>query len=74
VIVQSGTTTSGRGRAREREKNSFNLIRIGPDAIRIAHFMYFHEHDGFAPVSRHIFPRRDRGYLAGGDVSGPDEP
>src|SRR5262249_8805848 len=28
VIVQSGTSTSARGRAREREKNSFNLITV----------------------------------------------
>ena len=31
IIVQSGTTTSRRGRAREREKNSFNLIRVGEE-------------------------------------------
>ncbi len=63
VIVHSGTTTSRRGRAREREKNSFNLIKIGPEAIRITHRMYFAELGGFAPVSRHEFPRRDRHYL-----------
>ena len=74
VIVQSGTTTSRRGRAREREKNTFNLIRIGPDVIRISHFMYFQELDGFAPVSRHIFPRRDRGYLAGCDGTSTEQP
>jgi 3',5'-cyclic AMP phosphodiesterase CpdA len=65
IIAQSGTTTSRRGRAREREKNSFNLITIGPDEIRITHYMYFHEIDGFAPVGRHIFPRRWRHYLSG---------
>jgi 3',5'-cyclic AMP phosphodiesterase CpdA len=64
IIVQSGTTTSRRGRAREREKNSFNVIEIGPNVIRITHFMFFHEADGFAPVSRHEFPRRCRHYLA----------
>jgi len=63
TIVQSGTTTSSRGRAREREKNSFNLIRIDQDVLRIDHYMYFHELDGFAPLSRHVFPRRDRHYL-----------
>ena len=30
TIVQSGTTHLGRGQAREREKNSFNLISIEP--------------------------------------------
>jgi len=67
IIAQSGTTTSQRGRAREREKNTFNLIKIGPDVVRITHFMYFHEVGGFAPVSRHIFPRRHRHYLDGPD-------
>jgi len=62
IIVQSGTTTSQRGRAREREKNSFNLIKLGSD-VRITHFMYFHEVGGFAPVSRHTFPRRTHGYF-----------
>ncbi|HEY8469235.1 MAG TPA: metallophosphoesterase family protein [Longimicrobiales bacterium] len=60
IIVQCGTTTSRRGRAREREKNSLNLIRIGEDVIRITHFMYFDEDAGFAPVSRHVFPRAGR--------------
>jgi 3',5'-cyclic AMP phosphodiesterase CpdA len=63
IIAQSGTSTSQRGRAREREKNSFNLISIGPDEIRITHAMYFHEVDRFEPVSRHVFPRRSRHYL-----------
>jgi 3',5'-cyclic AMP phosphodiesterase CpdA len=57
IIVQSGTSTSRRGRAREREKNSFNLIRVARRAIRITHYMYFSEAGGFAPLSRHLFPR-----------------
>ena len=69
IIAQSGTTTSRRGRAREREKNSFNLIQIGSDVTRITHFMFFHEIAGFAPVSRHVFPRRNRHYLLGPDES-----
>ncbi|MGH7483168.1 MAG: metallophosphoesterase family protein [Longimicrobiales bacterium] len=64
IIVQSGTTTSRRGRAREREKNTFNLIRVGDDLIRITHYMYFDEVSGFAPASRHIFPRAGRFYLS----------
>ena len=72
VIVQSGTTTSRRGRARETEKNSFNWIRVTEEAIRITHYMYFSEAKGFAPVSRHIFPRASRQYFAdppGGPVT-----
>lgn len=57
IIAQSGTTTSRRGRGREREKNSFNLIQVCRDTLRITHYMYFHEEEGFAPLSRHIFPR-----------------
>jgi len=73
IIAQCGTTTSQRGRAREREKNSLNLIKIGPEVIRITHFMYFHELDDFAPVSRHVFPRRYCNYLRGpdGNEDGP---
>lgn len=57
TIVQSGTSTSRRGRVREREKNSFNVIRVTEDVLRITHYMYFDDAEGFASVSRHIFPR-----------------
>ena len=57
IIVQSGTSTSRRGRVREREKNSFNVIRITDEVIRITHYMFFDDTGGFASVSRHIFPR-----------------
>jgi 3',5'-cyclic AMP phosphodiesterase CpdA len=63
IIVQSGTSTSRRGRAREREKNSFNLVRVGDEVIRITHYMFFDEPGGFGPVSRHIFPRPGKDYL-----------
>ncbi|MBR9990824.1 MAG: metallophosphoesterase [Gemmatimonadetes bacterium] len=71
IIVQSGTATSRRGRAREREKNTLNLIRVGEDRIRITHFMYFDDLFGFAPISRHIFPRSGRHYLL--DPSSPED-
>lgn len=57
AIVQSGTSTSRRGRVREREKNSFNIIRVTEEVLRITHYMYFEDAGGFASVSRHIFPR-----------------
>ncbi len=60
IIVQCGTTTSRRGRAREREKNSFNLIVVGQQVIHITHYMFFEEPNGFQPVSRHFFPRPGR--------------
>lgn len=57
IIVQCGTTTSSRGRGRERNENTFNTIEIGPDTISIVHYMFFEKSGEFAPVSRHIFPR-----------------
>ncbi|REK06775.1 MAG: 3',5'-cyclic-nucleotide phosphodiesterase [Planctomycetota bacterium] len=63
IIVQSGTSTSRRGRAREHAKNSLNLVQIGPDVTLITHFMYFSELGEFAPTSRHTFPRRRLHFL-----------
>ena len=63
IIVQCGTTTSRRGRVREREKNSFNLIRIDNHLIQIMHYMYFEESHGFAPISQHLFPRLRKRFL-----------
>lgn len=57
IICQSGTTTSRRGRGREREKNSFNIVEIGRKTIQITHYMYFSTEDGFEPTSRHTFRR-----------------
>ncbi|HSG72054.1 MAG TPA: metallophosphoesterase family protein [Planctomycetaceae bacterium] len=57
IIVQSGTTTSRRGRGREREKNSLNILRIGAEMLHVTHYLHFHESDSFEPVSRHTFPR-----------------
>lgn len=65
VIVQSGTTTSRRGRARERAKNSFNLIRIGEASLEVEHHMRFEGAGGFAPFSRHLFPRAPHLWLDG---------
>ena len=60
AIVQSGTSTSRRGRAREREKNSLNVIRLGGRTLRVTHYMYFEDAGDFIPVSRHQFFRRGR--------------
>jgi len=63
VIVQSGTTSSNRGRARERTKNSFNVVRIAADHLEITQFMYFSDLGRFAPFAIHAFPRRSSGYF-----------
>lgn len=60
AIVQSGTSTSRRGRAREREKNSFNVLRIDRRTIRVTHHMFFEAAGDFLPVSRHMFYRGGR--------------
>lgn len=60
IIAQSGTSTSRRGRAREREKNSLNVLRLGGGVIRITHYMYFDDAGDFVPTSRHLFFRRGR--------------
>ncbi|MEK9505265.1 metallophosphoesterase family protein [Gaopeijia maritima] len=71
VIAQSGTTTSGRGRAREREKNSFNVIRIGERALEITHHMHFAETGRFEPFSVHAFPRREEMWFEHGTIRWP---
>lgn len=60
VIVQSGTSTSRRGRAREREKNSLNVVRLDRDTIRVTHYMFFDDVGRFLGTSRHIFFRGGR--------------
>jgi 3',5'-cyclic AMP phosphodiesterase CpdA len=60
AIVQSGTSTSRRGRAREREKNSMNVLQLDERTIRVTHYMYFETTGDFVPTSRHLFFRRGR--------------
>lgn len=73
VIVQSGTTTSGRGRAREREKNSFNVVRIGEQALEVTHHMLFEQTGRFEPFSVHAFPRRREGWFEPDTIRWPLE-
>ncbi len=58
ILVQAGTATSRRGRFSERLKNAYNVIRVDGSEITITHYLYFAELGRFAPLSRHIFPRR----------------
>lgn len=57
IIVQCGTTTSSRGKGRERDENTFNLIEAGSQTLTVSHYLYFEEAGKFAPFSKHIFPR-----------------
>ena len=61
IIVQSGTTTSRRGRLWQRGKNSFNIIEIDDNSIRVSQRMYLEDAGRFVPVSEHVFPRRSGG-------------
>jgi 3',5'-cyclic AMP phosphodiesterase CpdA len=63
IIVQCGTTTSRRGRVREKEKNTFNLLKLDSNRVVVSHYMYFDDVDGFAPLSKHIFPRPGKPFL-----------
>ncbi len=63
VIVQCGTTTSRRGRGREREKNSFNLIEIHESMFQITHYLFFDDDDDFAPLGRSQFPRPGKRFV-----------
>lgn len=56
-VVQAGTSTSARGRGRERGRNSFNLVRVGKSSIRVTPYLYFDDLRGFAPTGHHVYPR-----------------
>lgn len=60
IIVQCGTTTSRRGKGRERDENTFNLIEAGAHTLTVTHYLYYEDEGLFAPLSKHIFPRRGR--------------
>jgi 3',5'-cyclic AMP phosphodiesterase CpdA len=69
IICQSGTTTSRRGKGRERGKNSYNVIEIEDHVIRIGQHMYLDDAGRFVPVAEHVFPRRSAGaYMLPRDV------
>lgn len=63
VVAHSGTTTSTRGRARERKKNSFNLIEISGYQILVTHHQFLSEDRRFVPVRTHLFPRGATAFL-----------
>ncbi|MEZ5490968.1 MAG: metallophosphoesterase [Gammaproteobacteria bacterium] len=72
IIVQCGTTTSSRGTGREKDENTFNVIDAGPDTLVVTHFIYYEAEGKFAPLSKHIFPRRGRPFDAGLHASRKD--
>lgn len=71
IIVQCGTTTSSRGKGRERDENTFNLIEAGEKTLTVSHYLYFEEAGKFAPLSKHIFPRPGMEFDVEDGASGP---
>ncbi len=63
VIVQCGTTTSERGRGRERFKNSLNLIQAGREEVLVTHCLWRGETGRFVSHSEHRFGVRPDPWL-----------
>jgi 3',5'-cyclic AMP phosphodiesterase CpdA len=74
IIVQCGTTTSSRGKGRERDENTFNLIETGAQTLTVTHYIYFEEVGRFAPLSKHSFPRPGRALQVAGYGPRPTPP
>lgn len=59
VILHSGTTTSSRGRAGEKEKNTCNRIRYDATTLSVSHFRWEPAMERFVEISRHLYPRQE---------------
>jgi predicted phosphodiesterase len=59
VILHSGTTTSNRGRAGEREANTCNWIEADGKSIVVSHYRWHPSLGRFAEHSRHWYPRQE---------------
>jgi 3',5'-cyclic AMP phosphodiesterase CpdA len=59
IIVHSGTTTSNRGRAAEREKNTCNWIEVDAKKILVSQLRWHNDLARFAEHSRHLYPRQE---------------
>lgn len=57
LVINSGTTTSRRGRGEEHQKNSLNTIDLAANEIKITHHVYMDQQGKFAPLSDHRFSR-----------------
>lgn len=57
IICQCGTTTSRRGRGTDRGKNSFNIIEVEEQTIRIHPYFYEPGAQRFVPADERVFER-----------------
>jgi 3',5'-cyclic AMP phosphodiesterase CpdA len=60
VILHSGTTTSNRGRAGERDKNTCNWIRFGSESMLVSNYRWEPSLHRFTEHSQHWYPRHSR--------------
>jgi 3',5'-cyclic AMP phosphodiesterase CpdA len=58
LILHSGTTTSSRGRAGERHRNTCNWIEVDAGSLVVSHYGWQPALDRFAEHSRHCYPRQ----------------
>jgi 3',5'-cyclic AMP phosphodiesterase CpdA len=58
VILHSGTTTSSRGRAAERRRNTCNWVSFDERSLSVSHYAWQPRLERFAEQSRHLYPRR----------------
>lgn len=63
VVAQCGTTTSSRGRGRERFRNTLNVIDVERERFRIVHALWSASDRAFLPASEHVFSRGEKWYL-----------
>jgi 3',5'-cyclic AMP phosphodiesterase CpdA len=75
LLVQSGTTTSHRGRGREAGAKTFNTVGVTGTRIEVTRFLYSVEDRAFLPTSIHTFPRGGGRALldSGGTGSSPEK-
>ena len=59
LLVHTGTTTSSRGRAAEREKNTCNWIEFDEKKIVVSQLRWHHDLTRFAEQARHLYPRQE---------------
>ena len=60
MLAYSGTATSTRGRASEASKNSFHLLVIDEDTIKVEHKLLDRGSMTFESLRETILPRRGR--------------
>lgn len=60
VIVHAGTTTSKRGRIRERGENSLNVLRVSSGEIRIEAHRFRPGSQSFRATGTQVIPRQER--------------